>query len=346
MLDDGSLSHLIVDVGGTHARFGLSSSSGALLECVHVFVCADFERFDDVINAYIQVLSDEDYPVPTHACIAVAAPVHENEIQLTNNTWSINKAALASRFDIAMVFLNDFSAQAHCLDALRPTDLKSWQQPQRVGSGQRNFTRTIVGPGTGFGMCALTENGDVLESEAGHCSFAPVTPHELALLQCLWDLFPRVSAEHLLSGSGLANLYYANSRLKGSPLGARPLPSEIRPEQVVRMAREGNQMAQRTLDDFFAILGSVCGDIALSTGCLGGFYLSGAMLEKMSDLIEVEYFLERFRDKGAFSDWCREVPIARICHPYPGLLGCSVFAQQHWPVVSQDLVKPGFPHEL
>jgi glucokinase len=346
MLDTGEVGHLIADVGGTHTRFGLSSSSDALLECVHVFMCADFERFEDVIEAYMQVLSDEKHLIPTHACIAVAAPAHKNEIRLTNNSWSINKSELASRFDLSLLFINDFSAQAHCLDVLRATDLKEWQQPLRDESNDHNFTRTVVGPGTGFGMSVLTENGDVLESEAGHCSFAPVTPHELALLQCLWELFPRVSAEHLLSGAGLTNLYYANSRLQGSPIGARPLQPEIGPEQVVRMARDGNQMAQRTLDDFFAILGSVCGDIALSTGCLGGFYLSGAMLEKMCDLIEVEYFLERFRDKGPFSEWCRDVPIARICHPYPGLLGCSAFARWHWPIDAKDMSMSGLRHEL
>ena len=58
----------------------------------------------------------------------------------------------------------------------------------------------------------------MLESEPGHVGFAPGNAHELALLGQLWQRYPRISVEHLLSGPGLANLHWANSRLLGGEM--------------------------------------------------------------------------------------------------------------------------------
>lgn len=343
MLENVKLGHLLADVGGTNARFALTGGFDALLECVRIFKCAEFERFEDMVNAYLQVLLDEERPIPQSACIAVAAPVHTNVIKLTNNPWSIDRQKLQSQFDFPWNFLNDFSAQAHCLGALTEQQLQYWQlSSRRVETLESAIhTRAIVGPGTGFGVCGLTGDGAIIESEAGHCSFAPVTRHEISLLECLWDIFPRVSVEHLLSGSGLANLYYANILLRSKSGFLMPSKPEILAPQVVTLANQGDEVAVASVNDFVAILGSVSGDIALSLGSLDGFFLSGAMLEKMSNVFDRELFLQRFRDKGPFTAWCEAVPIARIKHPYPGLVGCAVHAKELWEMSQSGGVSSG-----
>ncbi|MDX1489923.1 MAG: glucokinase [Pseudohongiellaceae bacterium] len=339
---------LIADVGGTHARFALSVSNSELLECVHVFRCSEFSGLESAIQAYLSLLADLNMPYPSFACFALAGPVHNNEIHLTNNEWVIDKQRMAQKFSFSSAYLNDFSAQGYCLPALLPAEIVQWQAGAKgVGTAKESHNaRAIVGPGTGFGVCVVSKAGEVLESEMGQCTFAPSTPHELALLQCLWDSYARVSIEHLLSGSGIANIFFANVLLQGRPGMSSLSRDDVRAQDVVELARDGNVLAQRSMRDFNAILGSVCGDIALASSCLSGLFLTGAILDKIADVFEVEVFLERFCDKGSFRGWCKEVPIYRIKHPYPGLLGCSVYAQRNAEKMGNTWMPAGLVNEL
>lgn len=308
--------HVIADIGGTNARFAWVGAN-ALLQCITVYRCADFVRFEEAVEAYLARLGEEHAPKPISLTLAVAASVHQDVIALTNFEWRFSRSALAATLGFPVQVLNDFSAQAHCLGALQDTDLQWLQRPASSVAG----TRSIVGPGTGFGAATLTLAGEVLESEPGHVSFAPVSPHEADLLRELWHRYPRVSVEHLLSGPGLANLHWANARLRGLPerVSLPDAPS------IVEAAGNGDALALSAVQDFTAIFGSVCGDIALSMGSLGGFYLSGGMLEKMGTLFDPHLFLSRFVAKGPFQSWCAEVPVARVTLAWPGLVGCAVY---------------------
>ena len=75
--------------------------------------------------------------------------------------------------------------------------------------------------------------------------------------------------------------------------------------------------------DFFAMLASFAGDIALMTFALDGVYLSGGILPRVKQLMDEQAFLERFRDKGRFAGFVSGVPLARVDAEYPGLIGCA-----------------------
>jgi glucokinase len=51
------------------------------------------------------------------------------------------------------------------------------------------------------------------------------------------------------------------------------------------------------------------------------------VLEKLGALFDQTLFMTRFVDKGAFQSWCSEVPVARVTHAWPGLLGCARHAR-------------------
>lgn len=325
--DRESNCHVVADIGGTNARFAWvgegdpgATHADALLRCVTTFRCADFVRFEDALDAYLVRLHAEGAPKPITLTLAVAASVHRDVIALTNFDWHFSRSALAARLGFPVHVLNDFSAQAHCLSVLRDDDLQWLQRPTTPVAG----ARTIVGPGTGFGAATVTVGGEILESEPGHVSFAPVCQHEADLLRELWQRYPRVSVEHLLSGPGLANLYWANARLRGLPERVSLKDAAT----IVAAARDGDALALATVQDFTGILGAVCGDIALSMSSLGGFYLSGGVLEKMGLLFDQRLFLSRFLAKGPFQAWCAEVPVARVMLAWPGLLGCAVYIHQ------------------
>ena len=73
------------------------------------------------------------------------------------------------------------------------------------------------------------------------------------------------------------------------------------------------------------MLGAVCGDLALSMGSLGGFFLSGNILQKLDELFDRELFKAAFTDKGHFRNWCQRVPIGLLNSTDPGLQGCAAF---------------------
>ncbi len=320
--------HVLADVGGTNVRFAWVAPGSAHLQCIERYACADFVRFEDALGAYLERLRAESAPKPVSACFAVAASVHEDLIRMTNSPWQWQRSAVAEQLGLPVQVLNDFSAQAWCLPLLAPgsppvlgADNVHWWQAGRSALGVP-YARTIVGPGTGFGASTMTAQGEVLESEPGHVSFAPVTAHEMDLLRQLWRRYPRVSVEHLLSGPGLANLYWANACLQG---GEKELPAA----QIVSGALVGETLCQQSVGDFAGILGSVCGDIALAMGSLGGIFLSGDMLEKMEPVFNKAMFMARFLDKGPFQAWCTQVPVARLSLPYPGLTGCALYCRTH-----------------
>ena len=315
--DESAGWHIVADIGGTNARFALASQAEAPLQCVSVFRCADFVHFEDALEAYQAALRERSAPQVLSVCLAVAAAVHKDLISLTNHSWQFSRRALQTALGIPVHVLNDFTAQALCLPALGDADV---QWLRRAQGRPHAAARTIAGPGTGFGGATLTAAGEVVESEPGHCSFAPVTEHEVQLLQVLWRRHPRICVEQLLSGPGLANLYWANAVLSGNP-------RELEAAAIVKAAEHGDVLALQTLRDFSGILGSVCGDIALSMGSLGGFYLSGGVLEKLGALFDQTLFMTRFVDKGAFRSWCSEVPVARVTLAWPGLLGCARHAR-------------------
>jgi len=311
--------YVLADIGGTNARFAYVTASDATLQCVHSYACSDFERFEDALRSYFERIALSAAPKPVSACFAVAAAVHGAVIKITNSPWQFSRSSLSEEIGMPVSILNDFSAQAYCLASLQDEQVQWWQTGVLEATVTQH-ARTILGPGTGFGGATLLPSGEILESEPGHISFAPVDVHEAALLARLWQRYPRISVEHLLSGPGLANLYWANAQL-------RDVPSELLAADIVAGAEQGDALCLQSIKDFTGILGSVCGDLALVTGSLSGLFLSGAMLEKMDRLFDQRLFMTRFTDKGLFARWCSSVPVGRISADYPGLLGCAAYCR-------------------
>lgn len=310
---------LVADIGGTNARFALTSGDGTLTNRV-TLPCRDYAEITAAIAAYLQTCPAQQAPQQMY--LAVAAATDQDEISLTNNHWHFSQQALAEKFAMPVTAINDFTAQAWCLPGLHEKDVSWIQQigPNAINWSQGN--RSIAGPGTGFGAATMTWNREVLESEPGQCAFAPLTPRQLAILVHLWDSHPRVTADHLLSGPGLSNIYSAIFVLQTGKTS-----SSISPAELIDAARNGDQIARQSIDEFNRILGAVCGDLALSMGSLGGFFLSGNILQKLGDLFDHELFVTAFTDKGHFSQWCRRVPVAMLNATEPGLQGCAAYSQ-------------------
>jgi glucokinase len=299
---------IVADIGGTNARFAYLHPDNEELQGVEIFPCADFPFFVDAIRTYLERGHGEKVD---KICLAVAGPVESDLIDLPNNHWSFSRSELQTSLGVSVTIINDFSAQVLCIDGLSESELH-WIGSARPNGGQ---VKAVVGPGTGLGVSAMLATGEILPSEAGHIGFAPIDDHEADLLKVLWQRYERVSVERVLSGMGLANLYWANCRLDGHE---RELPAP----DVSAGAHAREEYCLRAVADFCTILASVAGDVALMMGALDGVYLSGGILPRILDLLDEELFRQRFDNKGRFTEICSEIPLAIVLAEHPGLRGC------------------------
>ena len=106
--------------------------------------------------------------------------------------------------------------------------------------------------------------------------------------------------------------------------GLRQAEAALADEKAVyEAAGKGDALAIETLDRFCGILGSVCGDLALSFGARGGVFVSGGIAPRMADRLATGAFRARFEDKGRLSHYVREIPTSLVLHPYPAILGAA-----------------------
>lgn len=305
---------VVADIGGTNARFAYVNSVCDDLMGIDIFPCADFPFFVDAIRAYMERGHVEHVD---RICLAVAGPVESDWIDLPNNHWAFSRAELQNSLDVNVSIINDFSAQVLSIDRLTASSCRWIGAARPDGKG----VKAVLGPGTGLGVSAMMPSGDILPSEAGHIAFAPSNSHEVDLLNELWQRYDRISVERVLSGMGLANLYWANCRLEG-------VERELSAPEVSAGAYAGDKYCLQAVDDFLAILASVAGDVALMMGAHGGVYLSGGILPRLLGLMDENNFRQRFNNKGRFSDICSEIPLAIVLAEYPGLQGCVEFLRK------------------
>ena len=299
---------LLVEVGGTHTRCALSTAD---IHSIKVFANADYRDLASVLHQYFAELADGR---PSKALVAVAAPVIGERVHLTNLGWVVDRSELVREFGLTQVHLvNDFAALACAIPYLPSRDLVMLQDGQ---PGDKKQNVAILGPGTGLGVSGLVYCRDhwrAISGEGGHVTLAATDEQEQAVINRLRQRFGHVSAERALSGQGLLNIYGA---LNG---GAQ---AEV-PEDVTRLAQQGEAVAVQTLDLFFKFLGTVSADLALTLGARGGLYLGGGILPALRQHLEGSAFITRFRAKGRYSNYLTAIPVALIIAENPALLGLN-----------------------
>ena len=174
-----------------------------------------------------------------------------------------------------------------------------------------------LGAGLGVSIAEFHESGfRVIDTEAGHTSFAPASRLEFEVMDELSARFGRVSYERVLSWPGLAQLHAALMKAHGER--SRPLT----PAEILLYGRTGADPAcVRTLDSFFEILGRFAGDVALTSHANEGVFLTGDIALEAQDLIEASGFRREFENKGRLSHRVRDLPIWLIANRASALTG-------------------------
>jgi glucokinase len=303
---------LLGDIGATNARFALLSKG--VLGPVSNLTVADFPHFTDALDAFL----DGDYRSGTgdEAVLAIAGPVSAGRCILTNCSWIIDQHELCRAFGFARVRLcNDFEAVARSLPHLTTTDLF------RVGDGEPlpGAPMAVLGPGTGLGVACLVpaSNGPaVIASEGGHATMAATSPREDSIIDYLRRQFGHVSAERVVSGSGLENLYRAIVALDGVDAPERSAP------EITRAGSDGTcPLSRAALELFCGMLGAIAGNVGLMFGARGGVYIAGGIAPRITDFIAHSEFRARFEGKGRLRTYLQSISTGIIIHPAATFVG-------------------------
>ena len=307
---------MVGDIGGTNARFALVAPGKSELMSIKTLQCTKFETVQEAIKSYLSSINDAEI---VSACIASAGTTHLDVFKPANNDWVINKSNVSSALnDIQVNWINDFSAQALATTTLKDNDVIVINQ----GAIQPERVRLVIGPGTGLGTCGLinSSNGWVpLPAQGGHSDFAPNSSLEIEIWTLLQKQFGHVAVERILSGPGIVNLYKALCQINEKEVLFNS-PSEITSAAI---KVNPDSMSKETLHLFCRIFGSVTGSIALSTGCLGGIYITSDLVRNFLDFFIDSDFLKSFEDKGRLKYYMTDIPIFISKKENMGLIGST-----------------------
>jgi glucokinase len=310
---------LIADIGGTNARFALLDEAGH--GTPHSVPLAGFTGIAAAIAAF---LAGQDR-TPREAVLAVAGPVMGNRVRLTNRGWWVDGVEIATALGLGRVrVVDDVEALSWSLPRLGGADLQPLGGDGGATVPEPGAPMAVLGPGTGLGVGVFLPPDRVLVTEGGHASLAAHDAREAALLEWLRMRHGgHVSAERVLSGRGIENLYTALAAVEGR--GAPP-PRDAPAITAAALAGEC-PLCLEVLSVFCAILGGVAGDLALLYGARGGVFVAGGIPPRFPEFLAASQFRARFEAKGRFRAWLAPVPAWLIMRPNPAMLGLAALAR-------------------
>ncbi len=317
---------VVADIGGTHARFAIAEIGGN--DAIHLDDIITMRTSDHAsLQIAWQVYEQEvGRPLPHQGAIAVAAPVNGGDIHFTNSSWMVRPSLIGEKLALERFSLvNDFGAVCHAIAMLGDDMFGHVCGPDKPAS--QDGIVTVVGPGTGLGAAYIKFSGSdysVSETEGGHIDFAPHDAIEDHLLQKLRQDNRRVSAERVVAGPALQNIYRLFAEAE------RTQPKLLDDKALWQLALSGtDSIASAALDRFCLCLGSISGDLALAHGA-HMVVIAGGLGGRIGSRLPESGFTQRFVNKGRFQSMMEKMPVKHLKFEEPGLYGAAVaFLKEH-----------------
>ena len=336
------------DIGGTKTLLGLFTPDAERPSPVEVgeFATLEYDAVETIIEAFLQAWKVESRHLQA-AAFGAAGAVKSQVARMTNVPWIVDAASISARTGIHRCrVLNDLEALAYSVRVLRPDELATLQTGVKVEDG--NVALIAAGTGLGVGFLHNAEGRFIpLASEGGHGDFAARTPRELEMVGPLARIFGRVSAETVISGPGLVNIYqYTHDAFGSGPLlasssiaPARLCPGVGSVEDVTALPPRISEAAAakrcphcvEAMEMFVSAYGAEAGNMALRGTATGGVYVGGGIAPKILEALRSGAFMDAFRAKEPMADFVDQIPVSVILNDDAALVGAAVFAQSLLP---------------
>ena len=317
------------DIGGTKTNLGVySPESGPRKPLIEsTFPSTRFSSLEELVSEFLSQVSIDI----ERASFGVAGPVVGGRARITNLPWVIEEARLQETIRVdSVTLINDLEAIAYGVTLLEGEDLHTLNEGDPVPGG----TLAVIAPGTGLGEALLIWDGERYRahpSEGGHADFGPNSDLEIDLLRYLHKKFGHVSLERICSGQGLPNVYaflkesgYAEEQdWVAEKLSSADDPTPVIIDTALNDVRRC-ELCKATLEIFISALGAEAGNLALKVMATGGVYLGGGIPPRIISLLDQGAFMERFTNKGRFSELVSRIPVHVICNPKTALMGAAL----------------------
>lgn len=313
---------LAIDIGGTNIRLGLLEADSLRPKFIQSYKINEFVGLAEAIDLFLS-------KAPGHqikqAAIDVATPVTQDTIKLTNHSWAFSMREIRERFGFERLkVINDFTAMALSIPLLEPSELK------QVGGGSADPDGAIalLGAGTGLGVSGLIRSAAgwyPLAGEGGHVTLGARNARELAIFAAFWEKYGHMSAERLLSGTGLEEFYQVICRLDGLQ------PEQLKPADISgRAIAKTCPACMETMNLFCEWFGIVAANLTLTLGATGGVYVGGGIVPNLGDYFVQSGFRTAFETKGRFRAFMQSVPVYIIQADNPALRGAAASLNQRF----------------
>ncbi len=318
------------DIGATKTVLGLFEQGPVRPEMTRTatYSSQSYESLESIISEFMFARNES----VDSACFGLPGPVLRGECKTTNLKWIVSAETLKIYLNTPKVALvNDLVATA----IAAPRLFENEYAVLNTGESDATGALGIVAPGTGLGMALMIWTGSSfqpLASEGGHVDFAPTDQTQVSLLEHMMNKFGRVSIERIAAGPGLLEIFnwlclhadcvYASL---AHEINSADNPSEL----ISTHAFESkNFLCNQALDVYVSILGSICGNLALTAMTTGGIYLGGGVSPKILPKLLQGDFLKAFTNKGRFSELMGSIPVKIILNDRAALVGASIRAAQ------------------
>lgn len=311
---------LLGDIGGTNVRLALKLSPAAEISHILNLTLRDHAGAVEAIEHYMAQVGASAGPMrPRTGCIGAAGPVLGDHLQLFNAPWGFSIEGLRQALGLTRLrVLNDFTVLALALPHLPSTELvQIGGEPPAPG-----MTMGVIGAGTGLGVSGLVPNlhgqWSPIGGEGGHVTLPASDEPEERLIAVLRARFGHVSAERVLSGSGLVVLYEAHAQMAGAE------PAQLTPADVTARGLSGQcPLCEAALNSFCLFMGTVASNLAVSLGAQGGLYIGGGIVPRLGEFFVRSGFRARFDAKGRYAGYLSRIPVFVIHSPCPALIGAA-----------------------
>jgi glucokinase len=310
---------LTIDIGGTNmrARVWTKSSEGEREKCILRKKFSSSPHAHSEIQAFISEHKDKI----RSGCIAVAGPVRNGRVQLTNVDISLDER----EFDIPIRIINDMEAAGYGISELVD------EQIHQVHSGicEENGIATVIGLGTGVGQTIVVPSlalPKVIPSEGGHIEYAPRNQEEQDFCTFLniERNIERVRVEDILSGTGITHMWDFFEHLKYE----QKLSVEGHVGGYIA-SNPNSEISKDVMNLYSGILGSYLGNLALQTLPTGGLWICGGVAQKMYRYWNVDTLRRQFSTKLPMESILKEFSIHVVLDDDVGVLGALRVAKKN-----------------
>jgi glucokinase len=312
------------DVGGTKTNIALyrADEKGITLLREGKYVSQEYQSLADII---IRFTGTE---WPDRICMAVAGPVLDGKVRLTNLLWELDSTAMSAALKVPIFFINDLEATGYGMAGLQSNQLAPLHVNHTIGQGNI----AIVAAGTGLGEAGLYYDGSAYHTfatEGGHSDFPVRTEQDVDLWRFLQQQYVHVSVERVLSGPGIHAIFQFLTTVERKQVPASLIEQmkEQDPSAVISNAAMHQQepVCLEALQLFVRYLAMEAASMVLKLKATGGCYLAGGIAPKILPLLQTGEWYKHFIDAGRMKPLLEKTPVYVILNEKIPLMGAAYY---------------------